>query len=88
MLILLVFNVTFIEIAIAKVILMLNKSCVFVPVIIFFFSKNILGSNGNSQRRHSSVDEIMRFTPTLTNRNQHQRSLSESEIEETKIKGV
>ncbi|EEB11810.1 mitogen-activated protein kinase kinase kinase kinase, putative [Pediculus humanus corporis] len=44
-------------------------------------------SNGNSQRRHSSVDEIMRFTPTLTNRNQHQRSLSESEIEETKIKG-
>ncbi|KAK6622640.1 hypothetical protein RUM43_008482 [Polyplax serrata] len=46
---------------------------------------NSEGSNGSAQRRHSSVDE-MRFTPTLTNRGQHQRSLSESGIEETKVK--
>lgn len=33
------------------------------------------------------MDEIMRIAPTLTNRGQHQRSLSESGIEETKGKG-
>ena len=44
----------------------------------------MLGSNGNSQRRHSSVDEIHRF---ISRSDQRQRSLSDNHIQEAKIKG-